>query len=47
MREKYYVLGYMDYTPVGYRYGFWGITTRGYYARIYEPGYYETGTDYL
>lgn len=46
-RERYYVPGEVYYTPFGYGYGyFWGYYST-MYDRLYQPGYYETVTNYL
>jgi hypothetical protein len=46
-KERYYSPGYMDYTPFAYNYNyFWGYYSN-MYDRVYEPGYYETATNYL
>jgi hypothetical protein len=46
-KEKSYVPGSVFYTPFAYNYSyFWGYYS-DMYDRVYEPGYYETGTDYL
>jgi hypothetical protein len=46
-KEKYYVPGSVYYTPWAYNYGYFWSYYSDMYDRVYEAGYYETGTDYL
>ncbi|WP_153796854.1 hypothetical protein [Foetidibacter luteolus] len=43
-KERNYVPGNMAYNPYPYR-RFWGYYSY-YYPRVYQPGYYETNTNY-